>query len=471
MDLAFYESLSQPQKNYARYIAERAKEMGIPPELAVAIAFKESSLNPMVQAGAAGEIGIMQIKPDTAKEMGFSAEDIKDPRKNIDAGLAYLKKSLEMSDGAPRLAAAGYNAGVNHPFFKSPDAQLPETTARYLKDLKGFGAFTAIPTPEPVEPQLSEEELAEQKSIEQAFEQAAKDRGGLTGLAGGIGASALYLAPQAVKGAAKSVGRAIEEGKIAADTQAGIDPRQASQPSAGPRPAAGPTQLGAPGTFPRATGPGQATYNYARSYGLPEIEAGRALSTTKEPGGVWDLLGKRQEALTNIQQRFPTETYVENPRFGGIMTPDQGPGAGPRASYVQQPGGLQSIPTRSPVPVTPPSKGALEEVKALFQRMIGSPESTRGKASRLAMKALGPPALGYQAGSEFGALSHEMDKESPDYTKATLSGLSGLGALMSMHPATMPVGAPLAVGAPLFSSAIEKGRGRPLGQMGDVTAP
>ena len=67
MNLSFYENLNESQKSYAQRIAAKAKQMGVSPELAVSVAFKESGLNPKVQAGGAGEIGIMQIKPDTAK--------------------------------------------------------------------------------------------------------------------------------------------------------------------------------------------------------------------------------------------------------------------------------------------------------------------------------------------------------------------------------------------------------------------
>lgn len=476
MNLSFYDKLNSVQKNYAQFIAERAKAAGVPPELAVSIAYKESGLNPSVSAGAAGEIGIMQIKPDTAKEMGFSLDDIKDPQKNIDAGLKYLKKSLDMSEGDQRLAAAGYNAGVNHPFFSSKDRPLPETTVGYLKDLKGFGAFTtpaataAGPAEEPTP--VADTASKERAAVDKVFEDVARGRGELIGAGVGAGEAARRLVGPAVKGAARFIGGAAEEGKIAADLRAGVMPgAQPEAPPSGPRAAPpAPGQATTPGGFPRATGPGSATFNYARSYGLPEIEAGRALTTTKDPGGVWDLLGKRQEALTNIQQRFPTETFVENPRFGGLMTPDQGTGAGPRASYVQQPGGLQAIPTRAPVPITPPSKGALEEVTQIFKNMM-APESKLRTVGSSVLRYAAPPLAGYQAGSELGALTHELEKPKTDYTKAALRGVGGLGAIASMFPVTAPIGIPAAVAAPLFVEAIEKGRERPLGQTADMIAP
>ena len=101
------------------------------------------------------------------------------------------------------------------------------------------------------------------------------------------------------------------------------------------QPPGGPTQLGTPGTFPKATGPGSATYNYARVYGLPEIEAGRALGTGKETGEVWDLLKNRQESLNRIQQMGGG--FAENPRYGGLMTPQQSVGSGPRQSFTYKP--------------------------------------------------------------------------------------------------------------------------------------
>jgi len=122
-------------------------------------------------------------------------------------------------------------------------------------------------------------------------------------------------------------------------------------------------------------------------------------------------------------------------------------------------------------PATPSSRGALEEVKQVFQRML-EPESKVRSAGRTALRYLGPPAAGYQAGSELGSLYHEMNKQDPDYTKMGLSGLGALGAGMSMFPATAPVGIPMAITAPLIQYMRDRPSAQgPLGQTGDVTAP
>jgi len=106
--------LNEDQAQVALEIASKAKAMGIDPRLAVALAYRESRLNPNTKNGTSGEIGLMQVMPKTAEGMGFSVEDLRDPAKNIEIGLTYLKQGLDKF-GDPMLAVAGYNAGHDHP--------------------------------------------------------------------------------------------------------------------------------------------------------------------------------------------------------------------------------------------------------------------------------------------------------------------------------------------------------------------
>ena len=160
--------LSEEQTQVALEIARKAKEMGIDPKLAVTLAYRESGLNPKTKDGTSGEIGLMQVMPKTAEMMGFSVDDLKDPSKNIEIGLTYLKQGLDKF-GDPVLAAAGYNAGHNHPYFTDPDKNaLPESTKGYLKDIGGLGGFTPTESkpeaaPEPVVTPASTEDFNRQK--------------------------------------------------------------------------------------------------------------------------------------------------------------------------------------------------------------------------------------------------------------------------------------------------------------------
>jgi hypothetical protein len=151
----FLNNLSEEQTQVALEIARKAKQMGIDPKLAVAVAYQESRLNPNTKNGTSGEIGLMQVMPKTAEGMGFSVDDLRDPSKNIEIGLTYLKQGLEKF-GDPVAAVAGYNAGHNHPYFSDPQKNaLPASTKDYLRSVSSFGAFAepeAAEGPEAVEP-------------------------------------------------------------------------------------------------------------------------------------------------------------------------------------------------------------------------------------------------------------------------------------------------------------------------------
>lgn len=453
MDLSFYKNLSKEQLNYANQIATKAREIGVPPELAVSIAYKESGLNPNVQPGSAGEIGIMQIKPTTGKEVGFSLDDLKNPEINIEAGLKYLKKSLDMSDGDYRLAAAGYNAGINHPFFSSKDQSLPGTTVNYLRDLKDFGAFSTQPAKEakPAQPtQPTEPDM----DVDKLFEDVARGRGEMAGLGAGAAESLRRTVPPVVKGAAKFLGKAAEEGRLAADIRAGFGPRQMP-----PAPLGGSM---APGIAQEST------------------QANRILQGTTEPD--FGTTGRARQSGYNIetaQQAARAKQQAQNIgalQRSGILSqtaPDvlaKAPGMTATPSGVVYP---RTSPSAPPIP-EPPSKGALEKVTGIFERMM-EPTSKVRTIGGTVFRYAAPPLAGLQAGSEIGSMIHEAGKEKPDYVKMGLSGLGALGAGMSAFPGTAGIGIPLAIGAP----AIQRFRELPkrpdypteVNPMGDYVGP
>jgi hypothetical protein len=165
----FLNKLTPEQEQFALQIAEQAKTMGVDAKLAVALAYQESRLNPSATGGK-GEIGIMQVMPATGKMLGFSTDDLKDPNKNIQAGLTYLKQGLERHKD-PVLAAAAYNAGLDHPYFSNPDKNpLPDSTKSYLKgisEIGGFGGGAAEEAPAEAPPAAepaSEEDFQAQKT-------------------------------------------------------------------------------------------------------------------------------------------------------------------------------------------------------------------------------------------------------------------------------------------------------------------
>lgn len=234
----------------------------------------------------------------------------------------------------------------------------------------------------------------------------------------------------------------------AVQAPAGAAPAMPGAPTPGPvaggpaGPVGGPAAA-SPGALPyaKATGPGSAVQNYGVVHGLPEIEAAKALGTGKGEGEVWDLLENRRQALNKIQQMGGG--YAENPRYGGIMTPEQSVGSGPRASYVQQPGGLAQLPPRQPIPtapVAPQGPGALSRAAGAVGRGAGA----------VLRSPMTTGALGGLSVAE-GAQQAQQRMAQGDTTGATVAGAGSVGGALMMMPGVKAkmLGAFLASASPL----------------------
>lgn len=102
----------QPRDQYRLIIARYALENGISIDLAHAVVTVESNYKPYSR-GKAGEVGLMQIKPATAKLMGYqgSMTGLFDPETNIKYGMKYLGKAQRLGDGTTCGTILKYNAG------------------------------------------------------------------------------------------------------------------------------------------------------------------------------------------------------------------------------------------------------------------------------------------------------------------------------------------------------------------------
>ncbi|MCY0147883.1 lytic transglycosylase domain-containing protein [Hoeflea sp. G2-23] len=97
---------------YNALISSYAKSYGVPLSLAHAVISVESNYRPKAR-GAAGEIGLMQIKPATARMMGYSgsAKGLYKPENNIKYGMKYLAKAHQLGGGTTCGTILKYNAG------------------------------------------------------------------------------------------------------------------------------------------------------------------------------------------------------------------------------------------------------------------------------------------------------------------------------------------------------------------------
>jgi hypothetical protein len=94
---------------YENMVAAEAERIGLDPNIAVHALYKETGnlKNPESARSRAGALGVMQLMPKTAKELGV---DPLNPEDNIRGGVMYLKKMYDKYQD-PTLALAAYNAG------------------------------------------------------------------------------------------------------------------------------------------------------------------------------------------------------------------------------------------------------------------------------------------------------------------------------------------------------------------------
>jgi soluble lytic murein transglycosylase-like protein len=101
------------RSNVVAMIKAEAPHYGVPTWFAMKIAKVESGFNPMVTGGA-GEIGVFQLKCQTARGIGYSGScsGLYNAATNVQYGLRYLSMAVKSSHGNLRLAASKHNGGL-----------------------------------------------------------------------------------------------------------------------------------------------------------------------------------------------------------------------------------------------------------------------------------------------------------------------------------------------------------------------
>jgi len=126
---------------YEDLVIQEATRQGVDPRLAVHVLYKETGnlANPESAKSKAGALGVMQLMPGTAKELGVNPLD---PMENIQGGISYLKKMYNKYQD-PALAAAAYNAGPGRldRALRSEGGlgTLPRETRNYMVGLASGG--------------------------------------------------------------------------------------------------------------------------------------------------------------------------------------------------------------------------------------------------------------------------------------------------------------------------------------------
>ena len=110
---------------YAKALVDIANANEISPYLLEAVVWQESRWNPSARSRV-GAIGLAQLMPGTARDLGV---DPRDPIQNLAGGARYLRQQLNRFDGNVEKALAAYNAGPGRVMTAGGIPSIPETQA------------------------------------------------------------------------------------------------------------------------------------------------------------------------------------------------------------------------------------------------------------------------------------------------------------------------------------------------------
>ena len=502
-ELTFLSSLNDEQAAYAHQILDKAKEMGIPPQLALGIAMNESKFKPNVPDSSAGAIGLMQVIPETGKNLGYSEKQLRNPETNIEAGLKALKQNLDRTNGNWMLSAALYNAGDRNLLNANVEKNgFPEETKSYLQNLKSYGVFNtgppkaegeaepaagAVTTPSMLIPPFAssgapaasaaapeeDEEAAMMRRAEAAkpdqkiladvsARSAARNLGGLTGAGISAGLLAKNVGPTVIQAGSE----AMERGRIAAQAKEAQRVAAAAQAAgsagaagnAGPLSAAGvrpgpPESVIADAGYLAKGETGVQVYNTAKGLGFTDVQAADFVKKGMTAKDVYaEAQNTRSAGFKKTRDLFPySSNWVENPQHAGLSLPEEpiGGGSGPRASFKIVPGAagqpttLQALPVSAPISTAPPKPGGLDYVRDLFKGLM---DSKLARGAGTVMKYAAPPLALAGAASEGQNFYQQLQKpeDQRDYGDMALSGLgalSGVASLIPFPPVALPAAA------------------------------
>lgn len=126
-------------------IERTAQREGLPAEIAEAVTHTESGFNPNV-IGGAGEIGLMQVLPSTARMMGFSGSltDLAVPETNIQYGVKYLARAWRLGGRDICTTVMKYRAGHGETRFSHLSVDYCLKVRARLK-ARGFAVAGVVP--------------------------------------------------------------------------------------------------------------------------------------------------------------------------------------------------------------------------------------------------------------------------------------------------------------------------------------
>lgn len=166
--------LPKAHKGAAREIASvimrESERYGFDPIFLMAVIQNESSFNPRMK-GSAGEIGLMQIKPDTAKWIADAyklpyknAQSLYSPEINVRIGAAFMNKLRGQFSADSSLYLSAYNAGAKKVRKMVSAKNAPKIYATAVMK-RYFAIYSALGTNNGTQAERADLVLANVKSL------------------------------------------------------------------------------------------------------------------------------------------------------------------------------------------------------------------------------------------------------------------------------------------------------------------
>lgn len=130
-------AVSASRKKYGPILDAAGAKFGVPAAMMRAVAWVESRWNPLIGSNK-GALGLMQLMPDTAKNLGVT--DRTNPTQNALGGAEFLASLYKRAGNWP-VALAAYNWGPGFVFGNATRApsmyssQWPVVTQQYVREV------------------------------------------------------------------------------------------------------------------------------------------------------------------------------------------------------------------------------------------------------------------------------------------------------------------------------------------------
>jgi Transglycosylase SLT domain len=134
---------------YLNILTRHAEQTGLPPAIADAVIRVESSFNPQA-VGGVGEVGLMQVRPETAAMLGFSGgvTELFEPETNIQYGVRYLARAWQLAQGDVCRALMKYRAGWGNETMTPLSVEYCRRAKGHLAAIGSPLSGGALPAPE-----------------------------------------------------------------------------------------------------------------------------------------------------------------------------------------------------------------------------------------------------------------------------------------------------------------------------------